>query len=72
MPWKADTEAYLCFYSSCPTLVFYGLEKVFYAIILKGSLHTTIFWKYTELLNILKLKINILKNIFKIKNEKHF
>ena len=30
MPWKADTEAYLCFYSSCPTLVFYRLEKVFY------------------------------------------
>ena len=33
MPWKADTEAYLCFYSSCPTLVFYRLEKVFYAFI---------------------------------------
>ena len=30
MPWKADTEAYLCFYSSCPTLVFYRLEKVLY------------------------------------------
>ena len=30
MPWKADTEAYLCFYSSCPTLVFYRLEKVSY------------------------------------------
>ena len=28
MPWKADTEAYLCFYSSCPTLVFYRSEKV--------------------------------------------
>ena len=34
MPWKADTEAYLCFYSSCPTLVFYMLEKVFYTFIL--------------------------------------
>ena len=32
MPWKADTEAYLCFYSSCPTLVFYRLEKVFYTL----------------------------------------
>ena len=32
MPWKADTEAYLCFYSSCPTLVFYRLEKVFYSL----------------------------------------
>ena len=21
MPWKADTEAYLCYYSSCPTLI---------------------------------------------------
>ena len=30
MPWKADTEAYLCFYSSRSTLVFYMLEKVFY------------------------------------------
>ena len=30
MPWKTDTEAYLCFYSSCPALVFYGLEKVLY------------------------------------------
>ena len=30
MPWKADTEAYLCFCSSCPTLVFCRLEKVFY------------------------------------------
>ena len=30
MPWKADTEAYLCFYSSCPTIVFYRLEKVLY------------------------------------------
>ena len=30
MTWKADTEAYLCFYSSCPALVFYRLEKVFY------------------------------------------
>ena len=30
MPWKADTEAYLFFYSSCPTLVFYRLEKIFY------------------------------------------
>ena len=29
MPLKADTEAYLCNYSSCPTLVFYRLEKVF-------------------------------------------
>ena len=25
MPWKADTEAYLFCYSSCPTLVFYRL-----------------------------------------------
>ena len=23
MPWKADTEAYLFYYSSCPTLAFY-------------------------------------------------
>ena len=30
MPWKADTEAYSCFYSSYPTLVFYRLEKVFF------------------------------------------
>ena len=30
MSWKADTEAYLCFYSSCPTLVFHRLKKVFY------------------------------------------
>ena len=30
MPWKADTEAYLCFYSSCPTPIFYRLENVFY------------------------------------------
>ena len=30
MPWKADTEAYLCFYSSRAALVFYRLEKVFY------------------------------------------
>ena len=34
MPWNADTEAHLCFYSSCPTLVFYRLEKVFYTFIL--------------------------------------
>ena len=32
MPWKADTEAYLFYYSSCPTLVFYR-EKVFYTFI---------------------------------------
>ena len=30
MAWKADTKAYLCFFSSCPALVFYRLEKVFY------------------------------------------
>ena len=30
MPLKADTEADLCFYYSCPTPVFYRLEKVFY------------------------------------------
>ena len=30
MPWKADTEAFFCLYSSCPTLVFYRLENVFY------------------------------------------
>ena len=34
MPWKTDTEAYLCFYSSCPRLVFHRLEKVFYTFIL--------------------------------------
>ena len=34
MSWKADTEAYLCFYPSCLTLVFYRLEKVFYTFIL--------------------------------------
>ena len=34
MPWKADIEAYLCFYPSYPTFVFYGLEKVFYPFIL--------------------------------------
>ena len=34
MPWKADTEVYLSFYSSCPTLVFYRLEKVLYTFIL--------------------------------------
>ena len=33
MPWKKDTEAFLCFYSTCPTLVFYKLEKVFYTFI---------------------------------------
>ena len=38
MPWKADTEAYLCFYSSCPSLVFYRLEKVFCAFIHKGRI----------------------------------
>ena len=38
MPWKADTEAYLCFYSSCPTLVFYRSEKVFYAFIHKSRI----------------------------------
>ena len=27
MPWKAAAEAYLCFYSICPTQVFYRLEK---------------------------------------------
>ena len=27
MPWKEDTEAYLCFYSSFPTLAFCRLEK---------------------------------------------
>ena len=32
MTWKADTEAYLYFYSSCPRLVFYRLEKVFYTL----------------------------------------
>ena len=37
MPWKADTEAYLYFYSSCPTLVFYRLEKAFYTFILVQS-----------------------------------
>ena len=31
MPWKADTEAYLCFHFSCPTPLFYRLEKVFYS-----------------------------------------
>ena len=30
MLWKADIEAYLCFYFSCPALVFYRLEKIFY------------------------------------------
>ena len=30
MLWKADTEVYLYFYSSCPTLVFYRLKRVFY------------------------------------------
>ena len=30
MSWKADTKAYLCFYSSCPTLVSHRLEKVCY------------------------------------------
>ena len=34
MPSKVDTETYLCFYSSCPTLVLYMLEKVFYTFIL--------------------------------------
>ena len=34
MPWKADTEVYLSFYSSYPTLVFYRLEKVLYTFIL--------------------------------------
>ena len=34
MPWKADTESYLRFYSSCSALVLYRLEKVFYAFIL--------------------------------------
>ena len=33
MPWKADTEAYLFPYSSCPTLVFYR-KKLFYTFLL--------------------------------------
>ena len=34
IPWKADTETYFCFFSSCPTRVFYKLEKVLYTFIL--------------------------------------
>ena len=43
MPWKANTEAYLCFYSSCPTLKFYSLEKVLYTIILTQEQNKTKF-----------------------------
>ena len=36
MPWKADTEAYLFYYSSCLTLAFYR-EKDFILLFLHES-----------------------------------
>ena len=44
MPWKEDTEAFLCFFPSCPTLVFYRLEKGFYTFILTWEQNKINFW----------------------------
>ena len=37
MFWKASPEAYLCYNSSCPTLLFRRLEKMFYIFILRAE-----------------------------------
>ena len=52
----------------------YKSEEIGFILCFKGSLHTTIFWKYTELFNILKYRIiqysknicHMVKNIFKM------
>ena len=57
MPWKADTEAFLCFCSSCPALVFYRLEKVFYTFILTREQNKILHQVRSSFLKLFEIKI---------------
>ena len=65
MFWKASTEAYLWYYSHCPTLVFCRLEKIFYNLFLHESwvkfISNQFKWTLTlyEVHSCFLLKINI-------------